>query len=74
MKIIRYLIIFFLSGAVVQSLVMVKLRLLTDDGPMTVTNPLLDFTVPSNFPDATYSIIQNPPTEKGFELGKKIIL
>lgn len=44
----------------------------TDDDPNVVTNPLLDFTVPSNFPDATYSIIQNPPTEKGFELGKKL--
>lgn len=44
----------------------------TDDDPTVVENPLLDFTVPSNFPDATYSIIQNPPTEKGFELGKKL--
>lgn len=43
-----------------------------DDDPAVVANPLLDFTVPSNFPDATYSIIQNPPTEKGFELGKKL--
>lgn len=35
-------------------------------------NPLLDFTVPSNFPEATYDISQNPPTEKGFELGKRL--
>ncbi len=35
-------------------------------------NPLLDFSVPSNFPDLTYDVSQNPPTEKGFELGKKL--
>jgi cytochrome c peroxidase len=29
----------------------------------------LDFSVPSNFPDLTYDISTNPPTE-GFELGK----
>jgi cytochrome c peroxidase len=26
--------------------------------------------VPSNFPDLAYDISTNPPTEKGFELGK----
>lgn len=35
-------------------------------------NALLDFSVPSNFPETTYDISQNPPTEKGFELGKKL--
>jgi cytochrome c peroxidase len=32
----------------------------------------LDFSVPSNFPDLKYDISLNPPTEKGFELGKKL--
>ena len=32
----------------------------------------LEFAVPSNFPDLVYNIGQNQPTEKGFELGKKI--
>lgn len=32
----------------------------------------LDFDVPTNFPDLAYNIAQNPPTEKGFELGKKL--
>ncbi|MFH7013337.1 cytochrome-c peroxidase [Flavobacterium sp. FlaQc-52] len=32
----------------------------------------LAFTVPSNFPDMTYNIALNKPTEKGFELGKKL--
>lgn len=32
----------------------------------------LEFTVPSNFPDLVYNIALNPPTEKGFELGKKL--
>lgn len=35
-------------------------------------NPLLDFTVPANFPEPSYNITLNPPTEKGFELGKKL--
>lgn len=35
-------------------------------------NVLLDFTIPSNFPNLTYDVTQNPPTEKGFELGKKL--
>jgi len=38
----------------------------------TVENNLLNFEVPSNFPDLTYDISQNPPTEKGFELGKRL--
>lgn len=36
------------------------------------TNVPLDFEVPSNFPDLVYNIDANPPTEKGFELGKKL--
>jgi cytochrome c peroxidase len=32
----------------------------------------LAFTVPSNFPPLAYNIALNPPTEKGFELGKKL--
>lgn len=36
------------------------------------SNPALEFTVPSNFPEPTYNMALNPPTEKGFELGKKL--
>lgn len=32
----------------------------------------LNFEKPSNFPATTYDFTNNPPTEKGFELGKKI--
>lgn len=32
----------------------------------------LELNKPSNFPSLAYDIGQNPPTEKGFELGKKI--
>ena len=35
-------------------------------------NKELDFQIPSNFPDLTYDLAANPPTEKGFELGKKL--
>ena len=72
MKIIRYLIIILFIWSCSSESGDGETVIITDDGPMTVTNPLLDFTVPSNFPDATYSIIQNPPTEKGFELGKRL--
>lgn len=32
----------------------------------------LEFNVPANFPEPTYNFSQNPPTEQGFELGKKL--
>ncbi|SEK80662.1 cytochrome c peroxidase [Aquimarina amphilecti] len=35
-------------------------------------NSSLEFTIPSNFPEPTYNVTLNPPTEKGFELGKKL--
>lgn len=35
-------------------------------------NVPLDFTVPSNFPALAYNIELNKPTEKGFELGRKL--
>lgn len=42
-----------------------------DDAAEYVDVPL-ELKVPSNFPPLAYNIAQNPPTEKGFELGKKI--
>ncbi len=36
------------------------------------TNVPLEFKIPSNFPALVYDISLNPPTEKGFELGKKL--
>ncbi|OED35791.1 cytochrome-c peroxidase [Flavobacteriaceae bacterium (ex Bugula neritina AB1)] len=42
------------------------------DTYVPVENPELDFIVPENFPDPVYDISLNPPTEKGFELGKKL--
>ncbi|GAA4275309.1 cytochrome-c peroxidase [Aquimarina mytili] len=35
-------------------------------------NAKLEFTVPANFPEPSYNVSLNPPTEKGFELGKKL--
>jgi cytochrome c peroxidase len=32
----------------------------------------LEFKVPSNFPPLAYDLANNPPTQKGFELGKKL--
>ena len=43
-----------------------------NDSEEEYTNVALDFKVPSNFPDLVYNIDANPPTEKGFELGKKL--
>lgn len=43
----------------------------TDDDAAYQNIPI-DFQVPSNFPPLAYDITNNPLTEKGFELGKKI--
>ncbi len=43
----------------------------TDNDDAYVNKPL-DFTIPSNFPEPAYHVNLNPPTEKGFELGKKL--
>lgn len=43
-----------------------------EGGYTPLPNPTLTFETPSNFPEATYDITQNPPTERGFELGKKL--
>ena len=43
-----------------------------DDYIDTPPNPDLLLEIPSNFPPLTYEIDQNTPTEKGFELGKKL--
>ncbi|WP_268223726.1 cytochrome-c peroxidase [Sinomicrobium oceani] len=42
-----------------------------NDEYVPVNEPLV-FTIPENFPDLQYDITANPPTEKGFELGKKL--
>ncbi len=47
-----------------------KLDMMVDPTPTTNNN--LELTVPSNFPPLTYDIANNQPTEKGFELGKKL--
>ncbi len=45
---------------------------MTDEGYTPLPNPALNFEIPSNFPESTYDITQNPPTEQGFELGKRL--
>lgn len=45
---------------------------IVDEGYTPLPNPELNVVIPSNFPDLTYDMAQNPPTEKGFELGKKL--
>lgn len=42
------------------------------DSYVPVPNEPLEVQIPSNFPDPTYDFSQNQPTEKGFELGKKL--
>lgn len=42
------------------------------DDEALYTDVPLAFQVPSNFPDLVYAIGENPPTQKGFELGKKL--
>jgi cytochrome c peroxidase len=36
------------------------------------TNPTMDLPLPGNFPEPVYDLKQNPVTEKGFALGKKL--
>jgi len=36
------------------------------------SNELLEFSVPSNFPEPVYPLDVNPPTKFGFQLGKKL--
>lgn len=43
----------------------------SDDNDAYVDVPLV-LTVPSNFPPLAYNIGLNPPTQKGFELGRKL--
>lgn len=47
-------------------------EIMTDDGYTPLPNPALNFEMPSNFPETTYDLTQNPPTEQGFELGKRL--
>ncbi|MGS2762003.1 cytochrome-c peroxidase [Sinomicrobium sp. M5D2P9] len=44
----------------------------SDNDEYQAINEPLTFTIPSNFPELQYDISANPPTEKGFELGKKL--
>jgi cytochrome c peroxidase len=42
------------------------------DNPEVYQNLPIEFKVPSNFPPLVYNLQNNPITEKGFELGKKL--
>jgi cytochrome c peroxidase len=44
----------------------------SNDQDDTYQNIPLEFKVPSNFPPLAYDLVNNPPTQKGFELGKKL--
>ena len=44
----------------------------SDEAEYISINRELDVNIPSNFPQIQYDLSANPPTEKGFELGKKL--
>lgn len=44
----------------------------SDNDDAAYNDQNLDFKVPENFPELAYNINLNPPTVKGFELGKKL--
>lgn len=44
----------------------------SNDNDDEYQNIPIDFKVPSNFPEPSYNFTNNPLTEKGFELGKKL--
>ncbi|WP_369872183.1 cytochrome-c peroxidase [Aquimarina sp. Aq78] len=62
MKLLSYIVIILIGTACSSD----------KDNYVPIENAKLEFTIPSNFPDPTYDIALNPPTEKGFELGKKL--
>lgn len=43
-----------------------------DNDEYVSINEELELKIPSNFPELQYDIAKNPPTEKGFQLGKKL--
>lgn len=43
-----------------------------DEDSQTENPVFLDFNLPSNFPEPTYEIENNRPTQAGFELGKRL--
>lgn len=53
-------------------LILLSLWSCTKDRDDVYQNIPLEFKVPSNFPPLAYDLSNNPPTEKGFELGKKL--
>ena len=44
----------------------------SDNDDSSYQNIPIDYQIPSNFPPLAYNMANNPLTEKGFELGKKI--
>lgn len=44
----------------------------SNDDYVAIENTLLTVEVPKNFPELAYDIDANPPTQLGFELGKKL--
>lgn len=43
-----------------------------DDDDSAYVDVPIEIVKPSNFPDIVYNLTANPPTQKGFELGKKL--
>lgn len=53
-------------------LVLLILGCASDNDDSSYQNIPIDYQIPSNFPPLAYNMANNPLTEKGFELGKKI--
>jgi cytochrome c peroxidase len=53
-------------------LILLFLWACSNDQDDVYQNIPLEFKVPSNFPPLVYDLVNNPPTQKGFELGKKL--
>lgn len=70
MKYLFYIALFFIASCTSDSTE--DSSVMTDDGYLPLPDAALNFEIPSNFPNATYDVSQNPPTEQGFELGKRL--
>lgn len=62
MKLLTYIFIIFFGTACSSE----------KDEYVPIESVKLNFVVPENFPEPTYNVSLNPPTEKGFELGKRL--
>ena len=72
MKNLGFILVFIFLSACQNEDLGVSYENLSDDTQTEEGHVFLDLNIPSNFPEPTYEIDNNKPTDAGFELGKKL--